>query len=383
MSLNIKKSLTLIVIILSTILLTGCHKKTEPLINKDTIAENNAIAKERDKVTKENIDKIVAGVADKQKGIESINNEIGKEVTDAKNNSLSLKLNIAGVEQSTNTLSQNAQLEDVLKSNSTLNNYLLGMKPFIDQLKNNSVAIDKNIDHINILNNNLTVKNSEIKALQDKIAELSASYGAVSSSIVALTKDKELLGKEITRLNEENKKLKEENTKLLYTILTCIVVLGILCMVAAGVMLYLSMTTNAIPAKLPFSLGLGGFLSVVIAATIMMYFKQIAIIGAIAFGGVTLVLAIVGGIIYARRVKHVITNKSKELEETNKALVETVQTTEATKPYLTEEAKKKIFGTGAEPGSAHVMQSESTISKVNEIRNNMKKYWEPTVKIKQ
>jgi hypothetical protein len=307
-----------------------------------------------------------------------------KFIDDAKKNNTSSKNTLeevrGGLEKQ--SISVKDSSKKIIEFSGNINNYstLLENDFFNDKLTKSTFTLNlKGIKD----NNNLNIE--EAKKLEIVSEELN-SYKIKTEALLKSNQDLSLrlkgAGDSVGQLSKRNEKLSKElielkanNRQLLNWALTGMIVIGILAIVGAGLVFFLSQGANS---RFALILGGSGLCTMIISAAVMTYFQYLALVGLIS-GGIG-VIAIFGSIIHQVWVNKKSADKLKEeVNVSNTALKETVTTVEAIKDLIPENTKKDFFGEGAVPGKVSSIQSDSTVNKVLDIRQAMKKHWEPTV----
>lgn len=211
--------------------------------------------------------------------------------------------------------------------------------------------IQPDLNNIKVETKGLRADQATLDATAQKLKDTEARLLEEQKKIEGYTDFAKNSEAERAKLEAKIKDLQSSNAKLLKTLLAWVTVC---CVVGIGASLVIGFLFKT-PYALIIAAGCLATLGVSVAVT--MYLQSIAIVSLIALG-----IGFLGAIAY---VVYQIINK-------NKAVKELVHTGEVIKPYLTEEAKAKIFGNGAEPGLAFQIQSTSTEKIVSDVRNQPK-----------
>ena len=272
---------------------------------------------------------------------------------------------------------------------------------YAELLKNS--LIPGGVKSIQQSNTSVAVAAHDIKRSADEIDKLKIQLDSSIKIIKDLSGTLRKTVVQVEKLQRNNKaqateitKLKSDNQKLLNYCLTGMIVIGVLAIVGASVIFFMSSGANS---RLAMIVGVAGLTMMIASAAVMAYFQYLALVGLIVGGAgvVAILYAIIHQVYFNKKVNLAVVQDAvavnaslqKTVEEvkkdnavTNTALKETVATVEAVKTLIPEPAKKDFFGEGALPGKVSQIQSGSTVNKVLNIREGMKKHWEPTIKLK-
>jgi ABC-type multidrug transport system fused ATPase/permease subunit len=216
--------------------------------------------------------------------------------------------------------------------------------------------VDQEIKNINQHTDNIIDFQRILQFQADKLTESKNKLNEAQSLVSDLQKHNADISKDNKVLKKEKEQAQKEKqaalfSKLIYLIITSIICLA-LCVVSA---------LRGEPKAIWGAVGSG--VVMIIALAVSFFSIQFAIVGFIA------VVAGLGLAIYIGFKNHA----------DKKATTELVQTVEMAKSKLKREDKVDLFGTGAQIGKSHAIQSKSTNKIVHQIRKQEKEHWEPTI----
>jgi hypothetical protein len=231
--------------------------------------------------------------------------------------------------------------------------------------------VNEEIKNINQHTNNIIDFQRILQFQADKLIESKSQLNEAQSLISDLQKHNADIAKDNKVLKKEKEQAQKEKqaalfSKLIYLIITSIICLA-LCVVSA---------LRGEPKAIWGAVGAG--VVMIVSLAVSFFSIQFAIVGFIA------VVAGLGLAIYIGFKNHAEKKEALELKNTidveRIASKELVHTVEMAKSKLSREDKVDIFGTGAQVGKTHAVQSESTHKIVNSIRKEEKEHWEPTIR---
>ena len=188
-------------------------------------------------------------------------------------------------------------------------------------------------------------------ATEQKLKETESRLAEEQKKIeqyTAFTKNSE---DQIVKLQDKIKNLESSNGKLLQTMLAWI---SVACVVGIGASLVIGFVFKT-PAAFLISAGCVATLGIAVAVTI--YMETIAWVALSVLG-----VGAIGTIIYV----------AMQIRNRDSAVKELVHTGEITKTYLPIPVREKIFGNAVEPGVANLVQSDTTMKLVRNVRSKEK-----------
>lgn len=219
-----------------------------------------------------------------------------------------------------------------------------------DEVEN---QIKPNIEDVRTSSTNINKETAEIRRLTALLNDAKVTIGLIGQKVTQLEANiDKAVSERDSAIKERDNAIAEKNSatqKLLrWVIAICVIVAG----GGIALMFHGGLKTGTI------LLGAAGS-TLVVSIVVSKYLEQIAL------GGLVLLVACIGLLVWQIFIK-------------KKALEQVVHLEEITKDYLPEEAKRKIFGHKAEPGIAYNIQSTTTENEVKRVREKLKDLIEPT-----
>jgi len=249
------------------------------------------------------------------------------------------------------------------------------LKKSTDEIKDSATNIQKNTEEIE----NKMPSNTAVE-IKEKISEIEKNAGSiiketdnlinVSSNLASIKKNlsqvensSQKAVEDTAILIEKIKQLEDEKQNALKKAMNYLIVIAILLIAISAVGVFQG-NYKAIGGII------GGVIIIVSSLAVSVLYTKLAWIGLIGIIGVVL---IVGFGIY-QGISH-----KKQRKEDEKAIEETVLTTEALKDKLPEDVRKEFFGDKAYPGRVKNIQSKETEEKVLNARRKLKNIIDPVI----
>lgn len=222
----------------------------------------------------------------------------------------------------------------------------------------NLPIISPSLDGISSETQELIIAQAEIIRLQGQTNDLQTDLTAEQNKVENWTKYASDAESKNIKLIEENRQLRDKNAQQFKQMLAWI---GVVSVAGIGVCLALALWTKS---KVAIAVAVGFGLTLATSIAVTMFMKEIAFVTIIVLGVAFLgVIGYVGWQFFTAR-------KTEE---------ELVHTGELAKQYLPTEAREKLFGHGAEPGTVDAIQGTITKQRVKKIREHSKKQATPSV----
>jgi hypothetical protein len=203
----------------------------------------------------------------------------------------------------------------------------------------------------------ITSEADSIAINADRVDQVSKALTAMKEQLEESQVSISAQEKMILKLTEERDKAIEQRDSALQKSLMYLVLLGVVLIGLSGVLIY-NGNGKAV------SIGVGGFLLIVISLAISFFIKYLAIIGIVFSGVIFLVIAYE---LYKKQKAH------------SKAFNEVVHTSEIVKQKLSDADRVQIFGDKVAPGAVEMIQSPETKEMVQASRKKQNAAWSPTV----
>ncbi|NJL71206.1 MAG: hypothetical protein HC888_06110 [Candidatus Competibacteraceae bacterium] len=256
---------------------------------------------------------------------------------------MELNENVQAIEKETKAIDEN--VNDVKTKIPT--ETLPVVRPHLENIRESVAKIDQNA--------------GELTALNEDLDHLKAQVGVATGLVDQMERiakkhmdDKVQADAALTKALDRVKELEQAETTKTRAMLRWIIGL---CVVAGGIsggLIFLGRMNAGI------ALGVIASGTLAFAVAVSQYLEWIA------FGGIIVIGLSVAYILYQLFVR-------------DKAISEVVHTNEIVKNKLPEDERKRLFGSKEEPGVIYTIQSPSTESIVQSVRQSFKSKWEATI----
>ena len=342
---TIKKMLLVSMLLVFTCFSFGCNGV--PRIEGDPSPQLGEAIDENEE-TQNQIEEVTTSISD-------TNDELSNKTNELENTVKEIDMKVDQVDSMVSSSGDSISVElknDIQSIIQNIKEKITEVSAGLDSLRTSYESLQKDTKKLQQLNNNIQRTNEKLNTVEGKVSNLKSKRSELQS--------------DLEKLKKENEELKSSRQEMLNMIWVGLAGMGAVILLGSiGLLIFAGRTRLGIMGATM------GVITIGVASALIVYAEYIALAGIVGIAGILVTGCIYGYITYVEK---------KEKEANEKALEETVGTVEAMKEDLDDDSKKKIFGKGAEPGIAHLLQNEDTRRRINEIRKRKAPEWERTVK---